>query len=298
MRHSSFWGLLDTISTFAGHIETVGDTALLSRFLEECAIASLCSFEWHSSAYVLDNDYIWRQPSLFDAESKNTSIIVITGPINAKEQHKLLSKIPSDRCCIVISEKKSLSSWPSLFYKSATPQEWLKLCLTLTGHQPDPIFYQAVASDPWVFFDYCRQLRLFGSIIIDNITPAALSNDAWKKFAQLRGSTDKEMLIQSQDWHQILYCCEMIQQRALSASYEGFYIPADAVNFDIFNNSLLKKSVSDVLLPAYHQMMSATMRHHPEDFIWGLTCWFQAESALLQQAHKEHESVATQTTVG
>lgn len=282
MRYSNFWLFLEHLSTEQYHVELIGDTAFLFRLFQEIAKEGPVALALHSAESVMDDPYLWSQNTLFDGNVQQTSPIVIYGKINTKDQKQILQRLPKHRSSIMLSEKKAIASFDTCYYRPPTLQQWLQWSQVLTGTQPDTHFFEEVLHNPWALFEQWQQLRLLGEISLGT-SPVGLSPDGWKKFAELRLSGHKlGLLLQPQDWHQILYCCEMIHQRALNASSEGFYIPPQAVSFKLFENTAQRALVSQYLLEPYQKMLQASLKHDQESFIFHLSRFFSLEELILQ----------------
>lgn len=279
MRHSSFWLFLDHLPTFHSQIEILGEPDFLVRLFQELIDYGALEASLHSAESLLENPYIWSQNSLFDSTVNDSGPIIIFGKMTAKEQKEILPKLPKNRGHVILSEKKCGAAFESCYYRAPTLQQWAHWTLKLTKQPALSEHFSVITEQPWVMFDHWQQLRLLGSIMLE-FSPVALSPDAWKKFAQIRRSNDRASLIQPQDWHQILYCCEMIHQRALSASSEKIYIPAGTVSSKLFDSKQARISVNESLLLAYQQMVQASLQHQNEDFLWGLSQWFYFEGLV------------------
>lgn len=279
MRHSSFWLFLDQLPTFHSQIEILGEPDFLVRLFQELINHGSVEASLHSTESLLDNPYIWSQNSLFDSKTDDHSPIIIFGKMTAKEQKEILPKLPKNRGHVILSEKKCGASVESCYYRPPTLQQWADWTLKLTKQKPSDEHFSVIVEQPWVMFDHWQQLRLLGSVMLE-FSPVALSPDAWKKFAQLRHSQERGALIQTQDWHQILYCCEMIHQRALSTSGDKIYIPTGTVSPKLFDSKQSRASVNESLLIAYQKMVQASLQHQSEDFLWALSQWFYFESLI------------------
>lgn len=279
MRHSSFWLFLDHLTTFHSQIEILGETDFLVRLFQEFIHHGGLEASLYSTESLLENPYIWNQNSLFDSKTHEHGPIIIFGKMTAKEQKEILPKLPKHRGHVILSDKKCGASFENCYYRPPTLQQWAHWTLKLTKQQPLNEHFGVILEQPWALFDHWQQLRLLGSVILE-FSPVALSPDAWKKLSQLRRSNDRDALLQSQDWHQILYCCEMIHQRALSTSGDKIYIPAGTVSPKLFENKQARAYVNEALLVAYQKMVQASLQHKAEDFAWGLSQWFYFESFL------------------
>lgn len=287
MRHSNFWTLLDQQPLPHQH-ELIGEPDFFVRLFQEIQQHGHIELSLHSVSSVMDNPYQWSQTSLFDpAPQQSRGAIILYGKMGTKEQKEILPRLPQGRSCLLLSEKKSLPQWAACYYRPPRWEQWQSWSQKLTGVLPSQDHFCAIEDQPWAIFDHWRQMRLLGEVCWPD-HPGALSSESWKKFAQLRRSKNRAQMLLPQDWHQVLYCCEMVHQRALAQNSDGFYGLHPHISPALFQSAEARSAVSGALLGAYQKMTTAALKNHTEDFLWALNLWFENEQALLGVGHTEH----------
>lgn len=289
MRHPNFWVLLNN-PQLPQQVEIIGEPDFLVRLFQEISEYSEILLSLHSVASVLDNPYQWSQTSLFDpAPQLSDRPIILYGKMGSREQKEILPRLPASRPCVLLSEKKSIPQWDHCYYRTPSWEQWVLWTEKLTRTTPEREHFCAISDQPWAMFDHWQQLRLLGEVGWAE-QPGALSAESWKKFAQLRQSNNRSQLLQTQDWHQILYCCEMAHQRALAPSSDGFYGIHPYIQAALFQRAESRQAMSSALLGAYQEMVSAALANNTEDFLWGLSRWFHYEDLIVARAHRAHEN--------